>query len=68
MLGIRNDHSSTVKKQPMFANKNQNAKSANQIRRSISSSAQQPILKVGSFFVCLKQVMWNRVRTGLKST
>ena len=47
MLGIRNDHSSTVKKQPMFANKNQNAKSANQIRRSISSSAQQPILKVG---------------------
>ena len=49
MLGIRNDHSSTVKKQPMFANKNQNAKSANQIRRSISSSAQQPILKVGSF-------------------
>lgn len=31
VLGIRNDHSSTVKK-PMFANKNQNAKNANQIR------------------------------------
>ncbi|KAL4216441.1 Paired amphipathic helix protein Sin3a [Mactra antiquata] len=43
VLGVRNDHSSTVKK-PGFANKNQNAKSTSQIRRSISSSLQQPII------------------------
>lgn len=44
VLGVRNDHSSTVKK-PGFPNKNQGAKAANQLRRSISSSAQQPIIK-----------------------
>ncbi|XP_053386924.1 LOW QUALITY PROTEIN: paired amphipathic helix protein Sin3a-like [Mercenaria mercenaria] len=44
VLGVRNDHSSTVKK-PGFPSKNQTAKAANQLRRSISSSAQQPIIK-----------------------
>ncbi|WAR30203.1 SIN3A-like protein [Mya arenaria] len=44
VLGVRNDHSSTVKK-PGFGNKTPGSKSTNQLRRSISSSAQQPIIK-----------------------
>ncbi|XP_052215877.1 paired amphipathic helix protein Sin3a-like isoform X2 [Dreissena polymorpha] len=44
VLGVRNDHSSTVKK-PGFASKPPGPKISNQLRRSISSSAQPPIIK-----------------------
>ena len=43
-MGMRNDHSSTVKK-PGFGNKSQNNKSGSHIRRPSSGSSSQPPAK-----------------------
>ena len=58
--GMRNDHSSAVKK-PCFSSKNQNNKSG-QLRRPSSGNGQEPPTKV----MCLASIVGSRFNLGKK--